>query len=45
MFWSAKAQCDRSIDIGLTAVAQGANAQDVPHGAYDEPENDPNANT
>ncbi|KAL8848126.1 MAG: hypothetical protein Q9221_006846 [Calogaya cf. arnoldii] len=45
MFWSAKDQCDRSIDIAFTAVDQGANAQDVPHVAYDEPENDPQANT
>ncbi|KAI4137618.1 MAG: hypothetical protein L6R39_007186 [Caloplaca ligustica] len=43
IFWSARDQCDRSIDIGLSPVDRAAYPQDVPHGAYDEPVNDPNA--
>ncbi|KAL8846230.1 MAG: hypothetical protein Q9221_008662 [Calogaya cf. arnoldii] len=43
MCWSAKNQCDRSIDIGLSPVDRAADPQDVPHAAYDEPENEPDA--
>lgn len=42
--WSARDQCDRSTDIDLSPVDRAAEPQDVPHGAYDEPESDPDAN-
>ncbi|KAL8855273.1 MAG: hypothetical protein Q9178_008078 [Gyalolechia marmorata] len=40
MFWSAKAQCDRSIEIGLTAQDQAANPQDVAHAGVGAPVSD-----
>ncbi|KAL9032821.1 MAG: hypothetical protein Q9180_006290, partial [Flavoplaca navasiana] len=40
MFWSAEAQCDRSIEIGLTAQDQAANPQDVAHAGVGAPVSD-----
>ena len=43
IFWSAKDQCHRQIDIGLSPQEPAANPVDVPHVTVDEPLNDPNA--
>ena len=42
IFWSAKDQCHRQIDIGLSPQEPEANPVDVPHVTVDEPLNDPN---
>ena len=42
IFWSANAQCNRDIDIGLSPQPQAPDAADIAHAVVDEPLNDPN---